>query len=190
LFELDAVCIVLWLLNARKVDQLAETYTQYRGSAALKLTSSRQSQTEESCIWYSVFKSLTCCNTGGRGSLQQQKGHVRTVSSTTQQKNTMSDHADLIAEFCSITDAAPDVADSFLAAHDYQLEGALNTFFHDPVLPAVAVAPAPLHRYDAPEAAGGCHTDLNCATSRPGAYNLLTPAFHTLLFLQARTMIM
>jgi hypothetical protein len=67
----------------------------------------------------------------------------------------MSDHADLIAEFCSITDAAPDVADSFLAAHDYQLEGALNTFFHDPVLPAVAVAPAPLHRYEPPGAAGG-----------------------------------
>lgn len=67
----------------------------------------------------------------------------------------MSDHADLIAEFVSISDAAPDVAESFLAAHDWQLEGALNTFFtHDPDGPA-----APAAFQQAPVAAAG---DVGC----------------------------
>lgn len=58
----------------------------------------------------------------------------------------MADHADLVAEFCSITDAAPDVAESFLAAHDWQLEGALNTFFvQDPTEGRPAALAAAAH---------------------------------------------
>jgi hypothetical protein len=67
----------------------------------------------------------------------------------------MADHADLVAEFCSITDAAPDVAESFLTAHDWQLEGALNTFFvQDPTEGQPAALAAAAHA-GAPAAAQG-----------------------------------
>lgn len=64
----------------------------------------------------------------------------------------MSDHDGLIAEFCSITSAAADTGRDFLAAHEWQLESALNTFFHDPEPASLAAfaAPAPL-----PHSAGG-----------------------------------
>ena len=53
----------------------------------------------------------------------------------------MSDHAEVLAEFCSITGAEEGVAESFLAAHEYQLERALDTFFRDEPAPPLAEAP-------------------------------------------------
>lgn len=67
----------------------------------------------------------------------------------------MADHADLLAEFCSITDAAPSVAESFLAAHDWQLEGALNTFFVQDPAEGQPAAPAAAQHVGAPAAAQG-----------------------------------
>lgn len=67
----------------------------------------------------------------------------------------MADHADLLAEFCSITDAAPSVAESFLAAHDWQLEGALNTFFVQDPAEGQPAAPAAAQHAGVPAAAQG-----------------------------------
>lgn len=79
------------------------------------------------------------------------------------------DNDAVIAEFCSITDQNFDTARDFLAAHDWQLEAALNTFFHDPAPPAFAGAGAarvPLAKV-ATAAAGG-QASLGCSCSRCG----------------------
>lgn len=66
----------------------------------------------------------------------------------------MDDHADVIAEFCSITDAEPGVAESFLAAHEFNLERSLDTFFRDePAFPGIAGPAAFQQNEGAPTAA-------------------------------------
>jgi len=66
----------------------------------------------------------------------------------------MDDHADVIAEFCNITGSEPSVAESFLAAHEFNLERSLDTFFRDePAFPGPA-GPAPFQQNEgAPTAA-------------------------------------
>lgn len=44
----------------------------------------------------------------------------------------MADHQDLVAQFCSLTSANPQQADFFLSANNWNLEGAVTSFFDNP----------------------------------------------------------
>jgi hypothetical protein len=68
------------------------------------------------------------------------------VEKTKQRLHTMADlppeHADMVAEFCGITNAAPNVAQPLLAALDWNLESALELYFSEPETAAAAAAGA------------------------------------------------
>lgn len=87
--------------------------------------------------------------------------HIRTTTSqitlwlcgaTTTNNTTMAEqqrHQEMVAEFCAITDAAPEVAEAFLSGSDWELSTAVDLFFNDPGAAPQPFAALPQHQQPA-----------------------------------------